>query len=64
MDYLGGVASPKRAWGYDNFDYYSVAGDTFSRQKRGFYEETCQVFTGYSQVRLAKGLLPDSFAQG
>jgi O-methyltransferase len=64
MDYLGGTDFPKTAWAYDTFDYHPVAGHTFSRQKEGFYEEVCAVFQAYPQVRLIKGLLPGSFAQG
>lgn len=64
MDYLGGQAFPKRAWGYDTFDYHPVASHTFSLQKEGFYEEVCGLFDGYTDVHLIKGLLPASFSQG
>jgi hypothetical protein len=64
MDYLGGPAFPRNFWGYDTYDYNPVPGHAFEGQEAGFYEKIVQRFDGYMQVRLIKGLLPDSFAQG
>ena len=63
MDYLGGTAFPKTFWGYDTFDYNPVPGHEFEGQEAGFYEKVCQRFNGYAQVKLVKGLLPDSFTE-
>ncbi len=61
MDYLGGPEFPKTFWGYDTFDYNPVAGHAFEGQQEGFYEKVQERFKDYPQVRLVKGLLPDSF---
>lgn len=64
MDYLGGAAFPKTFWGYDTYDYNPVAGHHFDGQGDGMYDKVCARFATYPQVRLIRGLLPDSFAQG
>jgi len=64
MDYLGGPEFPKTFWGYDTFDYNPVPGHAFEGQEEGLYEKVKQRFAGYNQVKLVKGLLPASFAQG
>lgn len=64
VDYLGGTEFPKQVWGYDTFDYNPVAGHEFPGQAEGFFETVCDRFSDYPQVRLIKGLIPDSFAQG
>jgi O-methyltransferase len=64
MDYLGGPEFPRTFWGYDTFDYNPVAGHEFEGQEPGLFEKVKQRFSGYAQVNLVKGLLPDSFAQG
>jgi hypothetical protein len=64
MDYLGGKAFPKVFWGYDTFDYNPVQGHSSVGQADGFYNQTVARFNGYQQVRLIKGFIPDSFAQG
>jgi hypothetical protein len=63
MDYLGGPAFDKTFWGYDTYDYNPVEGHAFAGQEAGFFERVQQRFTGYP-VRLVRGLIPDSFAQG
>jgi O-methyltransferase len=62
MDYLGGTEFPKTFWGYDTYDYNPVEGHAFAGQEAGFYDKVCARFEGYPQVRLIRGLLPDSFA--
>ena len=64
MDYLGGTAFPKAYWGYDTFDYNPVAGHKFAGQEVGFFEKVQQRFADYPRVRLVKGFLPGSFADG
>lgn len=64
IDYLGGVDFPKTCWGYDTFDYNPVAGHEFPGQSDGFFEVVCDRFSDYPQVRMIKGLIPGSFAQG
>lgn len=64
MDYLGGKDFPKTFWGYDTFDYNPVQGHSFAGQAEGFHAQIEARFAGYSQVRLIKGFIPDSFAQG
>ena len=62
LGYLGGPAFPKTFWGYDTFDYHPVPGHAFTAQEEGLFEKVQQRFAGYPQVRLVKGLIPDSFA--
>jgi hypothetical protein len=64
MDYLGGSEFPKTFWGYDTFDYNPVAGHAFVGQEAGFFEKVQGRFAAYPQVRLVRGLLPGSFADG
>lgn len=61
MDYLGGVEFPKTFWVYDTFDFNPVDGHAFEGQEAGFFEKVRDRFDGYRQIRLVKGLLPDSF---
>lgn len=61
MDYLGGPAFPKTFWGYDTYDYNPVEGHAFDGQEAGLYDKVCARFKDYPQVKLVKGLLPDSF---
>lgn len=61
-DYLGGTAFAKTFWGYDTFDYHPVEGHaSFSDQQEGFFEQVQKRFENYEQVKLIKGLIPDSF---
>jgi hypothetical protein len=61
VDYLGGENFPKTFWGYDTYDYNPVAGHEFDGQEAGFYEKVAQRFKNYPQIKLVKGLLPESF---
>ncbi len=60
IDYFGKENFSKNFWGYDTFDYNPVAGHAFEKQEAGFFEEIELRFADYPQVRLVKGLLPDS----
>ena len=62
VDYLGGRKFPKTFWGFDTYDYNPVDGHAFIGQGPGFYEDVQRRFSGYEQVRLVKGLIPDVFA--
>lgn len=64
IDYLGGKAFSKRFWGYDTFDYNPVPGHSFEGQQEGFFDKVTARFSGYDQVKLVKGFLPDAFAVG
>ncbi|MHB1205466.1 MAG: TylF/MycF/NovP-related O-methyltransferase [Rhodospirillaceae bacterium] len=61
VDYLGGKAFPKTFWAYDTFDYHPVEGHAFDGQTPGFYEKVRQRFSGYDQVKLVKGVIPEVF---
>ncbi|MBL8520465.1 MAG: class I SAM-dependent methyltransferase [Betaproteobacteria bacterium] len=63
MDYLGGPAFPKAFWAYDTFDYNPVEGHAFEGQEVGFHDKVTARFAGYANVKLVKGLIPDTFAQ-
>ena len=62
VDYLGGTGFSKTFWGYDTFDYHPVEGEANFDQQEGFFEQVQQRFSAYEQVKLVKGLLPESFA--
>jgi hypothetical protein len=64
MDYMGGTAFNKTFWGYDTFDYNPVAGHKFAGQEEGLFDKVQERFASYPQVKLIKGLIPDSFALG
>ena len=64
IDYLGGIEFPKTFWAYDTFDYNPVEGHAFSGQAPGLFEKVKERFKDYPQVKLIKGLLPESFSQG
>lgn len=59
IDYMGGKEFPKKFWGYDTFDS-NPTSHQFKEQKDGLYERVQNWFEGYPQVRLVKGLLPES----
>lgn len=62
VDYLGGKTFPKTFWAYDTYDYNPVEGHAFEGQEAGLFESVQQRFTGYGQVRIVKGLIPEVFA--
>ncbi|HEX5278428.1 MAG TPA: class I SAM-dependent methyltransferase [Fluviicoccus sp.] len=60
IDYFGREEFAKTFWGYDTFDTNPVDGHGFDGQKAGLYEEILKRFDGYDNVKLVKGLLPQS----
>jgi len=60
IDYLGGTQFEKPFWVYDTFDHNPVAGRRFAQQEEGLFEKIKERFKDYHQVRLIKGLLPQS----
>ena len=58
VDYLGGKEFPKPFWAYDTYDYNPVEGHAFPGQAPGFFEQVKERFSGYTQVKLVRGLLP------
>jgi O-methyltransferase len=60
IDYFGKEEFAKTFWGYDTFDTNPVEGHGFEGQKAGLYEEVLARFDGYDNVKLVKGLLPQS----
>lgn len=63
IDYFGKDKFIKPFWVYDTFDTNPVEGHAFPGQDEGLYERVQERFAGYDQVRLVKGLLPDTLAQ-
>ncbi|NEX59654.1 O-linked N-acetylglucosamine transferase family protein [Noviherbaspirillum galbum] len=60
IDYFGKDKFTKTYWGYDTFDYNPVQSHKFEGQEDGLFDEIKKRFDGYEQVRLVKGLLPQS----
>ena len=62
VDYLGGPAFPKTFWGYDAFEHDpSMLNHPMPEHQKGLYKRVQNKFSGYSQVRLIKGLIPQVF---
>jgi O-methyltransferase len=65
VDYLGGSAFPKIFWAYDLFEHdSSMLNHSMPEHGAGLYESVREKFAAYPQVRVIKGLIPDSFALG
>jgi hypothetical protein len=65
VDYLGGTAFPKLFWGYDAFEHDdSMLNHPMPELGPGLYDRVCKKFSAYPQVRLIRGLIPDSFDNG
>lgn len=60
IDYFGKDEFTKSYWGYDTYDYNPVEHHKFVGQEDGLFNEIQQRFAGYDQVKLVKGLLPES----
>ncbi|WP_395404482.1 tetratricopeptide repeat protein [Pseudoduganella sp. UC29_106] len=60
VDYFGKDNFNKTFWGYDTYDYNPVEHHTFEGQADGLFKEIQARFDGYDNVRLVKGLLPQS----
>ena len=62
VDYLGGVAFPKTFWGYDIFEHDdSMANHAMPDHGPGLFDRVKQKFAEYPQVKLVRGLIPQSF---
>jgi O-methyltransferase len=62
MDYLGGPKFPKPFWAYDAFVHdASMANHAMPELGAGLHERVCAKFADYPQVRVVRGLIPDSF---
>lgn len=62
VDYLGGTAFPKTFWGYDAFEHdASMLNHRMPQHGGDLYERMLRKFENYPQVRLVKGLIPQSF---
>ena len=65
LDYLGGPAFPKTFWLYDVFDHdESMLNHKMEMQGPHLYQEVCERFEGYSNVKILKGFLPDVLQEG
>jgi O-methyltransferase len=63
VDYLGGQTFPKRFWGYGVFEHdESMLNEVLPEHGPDLYRRVQQKFVDYPQVRLVKGLIPESFA--
>ncbi len=60
IDYFGKDEFTKTYWGYDTYDYNPVEHHKFVGQEDGLFKEIQQRFAGYDQVKLVKGMLPES----
>lgn len=65
IDYLGGKNFPKQFWAYDVFEHQEGM-ENLPMPEVGplLFERVQRKFEGYSNVRLVKGLIPDSFEDG
>lgn len=62
IDYLGGPAFPKTFWGYDVFEHdAAMLNHPMPEHGAGLYERVREKFASYPQVRIVKGLIPESF---
>ncbi len=60
VDYFGKDNFAKNFWAYDTFDINPVGGHTFAGQKEGLFLKVQERFSGYGNVKLVAGLLPES----
>jgi len=62
MDYLGGMGFPKQFWAYDVFEHQEGMPNTpMPDVGPQLFERVQRKFEDYPQVRIVKGLIPDSF---
>jgi hypothetical protein len=62
LDYLGGTSFPKQFWVYDVFEHdESMANHPMPELGPQLFERVRHKFADYSQVRIVKGLIPESF---
>lgn len=62
MDYLGGPRFPRPFWAYDVFQHQNGM-ENLPMPEVGpeLHERVVKKFSGYTQVRIVKGLIPDTF---
>jgi O-methyltransferase len=64
VDYLGGPAFPRGAWGYDLFEHEKgMAHHAMPAHGPDLVETVRAKFAGYNTVRIVQGEIPASFAQ-
>jgi hypothetical protein len=62
IDYLGGPAFPRGFWGYDVFEHDpSMLNHSMPEHGPRLYERVRAKFAAYPQVRIVRGLIPQSF---
>ncbi|QTN29945.1 class I SAM-dependent methyltransferase [Rhodoferax sp. AJA081-3] len=62
VDYLGGKNFPKQFWAYDVFEHQEgMENIPLPEVGHQLHERVQRKFEGYPQVRIVKGLIPDSF---
>ncbi len=65
IDYLGGPSFNKTFWLYDTFEHNEkMLNHSMPNHGPKLYEEVCQRFEGYSNVKIYKGFLPDVLTVG
>lgn len=60
IDYFGKDNFVKQFWAYDTFDYNPVDGHAFEGQSDGLFQKVQARFSGYQNVKIVPGLLPES----
>ena len=60
IDFFGRDRFAKQFWAYDTFDTNPVEGETFEGQEQGLFERVKACFSGYDNVKIVQGLLPES----
>lgn len=62
VDYLGGTEFPKNFWAYDLFEHEEgMLHHPMAKHGKGLYENVKAKFTGYPQVKIIQGTIPDVF---
>jgi len=65
IDYLGGVDFPQAFWGYDAFEHSAeMLNHPMPDLGPELFDRVRVKFAAYPQVRLIKGLIPETFTQG
>lgn len=64
VDYMGGTEFPKIFWGYDLFEHDpTMLNHSMPEHGKDLYRRVCEKFTGYPQVRMVKGRIPEVFRE-
>lgn len=62
VDYLGGIRFPKQFWAYDVFEHEEgMTNKPMPAVSAELFDRVSQKFSDYPQVRIIKGLIPESF---